>query len=207
MEEEVSASTTASAGSASAGSASAGSTSAGASTASNPADEDMARWKKCCQEKVDEARRLKNEGASAFKAGDWATARQRYEKAAFWVEELDNFEHEVHRAAGFELLAACLLNCAQCSLKMGDWTNAEKSCTTALALTGLPAPSRAKAYFRRGSARTKLSEFDDARRDYKEACTLEPKSSEIRAAFAAMKQVRAGRGWMPLCLAATACFD
>ena len=73
------------------------------------------------------------------------------------------------------LLLACYLNDASCCLKAEVYREAEKACTKALELD----PRNLKALFRRGTANTKLSEFDQAYTDLRKANQLDPKSKEV----------------------------
>jgi hypothetical protein len=126
------------------------------------------------------------------------------------------------------------------SLKLSDWPEVVKSCTSVLAMRGLPTASKVnalrrghtlvhtssffllsqtslftlvhtrrshssftphrahlpaacsasqvKALFRRGTAQIKSSNFAEARTDLKEACTLDPKSKEIREMYGSVKE-------------------
>jgi tetratricopeptide (TPR) repeat protein len=89
-----------------------------------------------------------------------------------------------------ELHGSCLTNAAQCALKLAEYADAVDFCTQALDTSleecTLPDALRAKALYRRGTARLKQSEFEKARADLRAACQLEPKSREIRAAYAAV---------------------
>jgi len=77
------------------------------------------------------------------------------------------------------MLLACLLNAAQCALKQEAWREAEKRAAKALQLDS----KNVKALFRRGSARTRMGDYSDARADLRKACELDPKSREIREMF------------------------
>ena len=77
------------------------------------------------------------------------------------------------------LLVSCLLNAAQCSIKVEDWRGCEASCTRVLQLE----KKSVKALFRRGVARSKLGDYGDAQADLRKANELDPKSREIREAF------------------------
>ena len=85
------------------------------------------------------------------------------------------------------LQAICQLNQVQCHLKLGEWQLAHDLATTVLARDS----DNAKALFRRGIACTQLKKFDAAKADLREACRLEPKSKEVRDAFAECKRLEA----------------
>ena len=80
-------------------------------------------------------------------------------------------------------LVSSLLNQSQCWLKLKAWEPAEQSCSAVLEIE----PQSAKALYRRGLARIETHFYDEAKEDLKQACALEPKSKEIRDAFARAK--------------------
>lgn len=53
---------------------------------------------------------------------------------------------------------------------------------------GTASALRAKALFRRGAARTEMSDFDAAKADLRQASVLEPASKEVRDQFAMCKE-------------------
>ena len=77
------------------------------------------------------------------------------------------------------LLLACLLNGAQCALKSEAWRKAEERASKALQLD----TKNVKGLFRRGTARTRLGDYADARADLRKACELDPKSKDVREMF------------------------
>lgn len=77
------------------------------------------------------------------------------------------------------LLLACLLNAAQCALKHEAWREAEARASKALSLE----KANVKALFRRGTARSKMGDYADARADLRRACELDPRSREVREMF------------------------
>lgn len=77
------------------------------------------------------------------------------------------------------VLIACLLNASMCCLKAETWRDAEALAGRALLLE----PKNAKGLFRRGTARTKMGDFGDARADLRRACELDPKSKDVREMF------------------------
>ena len=169
------------------------------------------RWEMSASEKLAAARDLKTEvrcvqalperafsrkhvppalpqATSEFKAGAWQLAHDKYTEAVGWVSSEYDFSAAEDKSAAAELHVSCLLNAAQCALKMRDWIAAVKSCGSALALDALPEASKVKALFRRGTAYIQLAEFASARSDLVQACKLDPKSREIREAYASIKE-------------------
>jgi len=151
------------------------------------AEPEKQRWEFSAREKLEKTAALKAEATAAFKKGTWEVARETYIAAVDWVDKEYDFTADEDKAAARDLNSACLLNAAQCSLKLSDWPEAVSSCTKVLGIKELGDVPRTKALFRRGSARIKMAEFADARADLKEACSLDPKSKEIREAYASIK--------------------
>merc|ERR1719498_1747197 len=149
------------------------------------------RWDYSAKEKIDLASEKKCEGTVAFKAGRWEEARTKYADAIDWVDRGYEFTEEGEKAEAGELLLSCLLNAAQCSIKLNDFTEVEKSCSKVLEQKSVTDAQKVKALFRRGVALTKLCEFAGARADLLYACKLDPKSKEIREAYASIKEAEA----------------
>ena len=115
---------------------------------------------------------MKADATRAFKAGTWAAARDLYVQASAWVDDDYDFVEPADTVAARELHSACLLNAAQCSLKLSEWPGAASSCTKVLKIAELPDAARVKALFRRGTARIKMAEFEDARAPMRPSPTL-----------------------------------
>ena len=146
-------------------------------------------------------------GTRAYKQGNWVSARDGYLDAMQYLQDdLQDEEGGLRlgwSTAGYPMKArrdqvessralriSCLLNGAQCSAKLNEWPEVEAQCTSVLEIDGEfgKTTPNAKALYRRGVARTRLArsqeQFSAARHDLLEACKLEPKSTEIRTAFA-----------------------
>lgn len=146
--------------------------------------------------KLDMAQRRKAEGVEAFRVGEWSTARGHFQAALVPLKyEFDFFDSDSDTSSYVDLHASCLLNAAQCELKLSQWSSAVALCTralkTQLGSASLPVPLKVKALFRRGTAQLKMSEYGLARADLKAANQLDPKSAEIRAAYASIGQAEA----------------
>jgi len=133
-------------------------------------------------ERLAEAASSKAKGTEAFKSGEWSEAQELYADAAGLADF--RFDEPAKAAEAKALRTSCLLNQAQCSLKLGDWRDCVASCTTVLSIDA----ANVKALFRRGTALTHLQEFEDAKSDLREASKLDPKSKEIRDAFNTCKE-------------------
>ena len=113
------------------------------------AEKEKSRWQYEPSEKLQMARELKAEGGSLFKAGEWAAAYDKYNRGAGWTEHSYEFFEEAAKGEANDLELACLLNMAQCALKLQDWHGAASACEKALAVDSLPTASKVKALFRR----------------------------------------------------------
>lgn len=148
------------------------------------------------------------EGTAALKAGEHADAISEFDKG---VESLGSLRMLMSSASPDptqlaqvdDALRSCLLNAAQCHLKLSDWSATVAKCDHVLGT--LPAESaststgadervaavRLKALFRRGVAQLALDQFDEAKSDLKAACMLDPKSKEVRSEYERAKNAHA----------------
>ncbi|KAJ7665318.1 hypothetical protein DFH06DRAFT_1323710 [Mycena polygramma] len=107
-----------------------------------------------------QAAQEKEKGNAAFKAGDYPTAIGHY-SAAIHADRTD---------------ATFPLNRAAAYLKLGKNEDAERDCSTVLALS----KGNAKAHFRRAQARVTMGKLSEAQADLKEAAKLEPKNLSVK---------------------------
>jgi len=145
------------------------------------------RWEVGASEKLEMAEALKADGTAAFKVGEWQEAARLYAEAVGWVEYEHEFTEEQAKREATALLASCSLNEAMCSLKLEDWSRCIVACGKVLEVDS----QNVKALFRRGSAFIGSGGFEEARRDLKEAARLDPKSKEVRQAYASIKAAEA----------------
>ncbi|KDO40267.1 hypothetical protein CISIN_1g008113mg [Citrus sinensis] len=85
-------------------------------------------WDMNTEEKIEAAGKKKEQGNTLFKAGKYARASKRYEKAVKYIEYDTSFGDEEKKQAK-ALKVACNLNNAACKLKLKDYKQAEKLCT------------------------------------------------------------------------------
>lgn len=136
-------------------------------------------------EKLAHAQEARTAGTASFKEQDIYEAREKFAEAIDHLVAMDGGASKEPEARA--ALLSCLLNAAQCDLKMSNWGSAADRCSKALALE----PQSAKALFRRGVAYTELQRFAEAKADLVCACKLEPKSREIREQFERTKAAHA----------------
>ncbi|KAJ7103106.1 hypothetical protein B0H15DRAFT_1016937 [Mycena belliarum] len=107
------------------------------------------------------AQAAKEKGNAAFKAGDYPTAVGHY-SAAMHADRTD---------------ATFPLNRAAAYLKLGKSEDAERDCSTVLALSKV----NVKALFRRAQARVGMGKLAEAQKDLTEAAKLEPANQSVKA--------------------------
>ena len=122
---------------------------------------------------------MKERANAFFKAGEWQEAQEDYFDAVRFLKQGD-MPPERRREA-WDLLLACWLNEAQCSLNLEQWQRAIDTCTEVLKHDG----KSVKARFRRAAAYTRLDAVAKAKADLQEARRLDPTSREVVAALKA----------------------
>jgi peptidyl-prolyl isomerase D len=139
---------------------------------------------------------LKEFGNKAFKAGDIELALDKYEKGLRYVAEypapVEDDPPELFqsiKALKFTLYS----NSALLQNKQKAYKEAEESATKALAIEGVTGTDRAKALYRRATAKTALKDEDGALDDLKEAHKEAPNDAAIQKDLDAAKRKLAAR--------------
>ncbi|KAL3531064.1 hypothetical protein ACH5RR_010386 [Cinchona calisaya] len=140
-------------------------------------------WDMNTQEKIEAAGNKKEEGNTLFKAGKYARASKRYEKAAKCIEYDSSFSEEEKKQSK-ALKIYCNLNNAACMLKLKDYKQAEKLCTKVLEIES----SNVKALYRRAQAYMNLSDLDLAELDIKKALEIDPNNRDVKLEYKALKE-------------------
>ncbi|TXG74140.1 hypothetical protein EZV62_002719 [Acer yangbiense] len=131
--------------------------------------EEKESWDMSTPEKIEAAGKKKEDGNALFKAGKYARAAKRYEKAVKYIEYDSSFREEEKKQAK-ALKVACNLNDAACKLKLKEYKQAEKLCTKVLELES----RNVKALYRRAQAYIQLADLDLAEFDIKKALEINP---------------------------------
>uniref|UniRef100_L2GB16 peptidylprolyl isomerase n=1 Tax=Colletotrichum fructicola (strain Nara gc5) TaxID=1213859 RepID=L2GB16_COLFN len=132
----------------------------------------------------------KDFGNKAFKAGDFQTGLDKYQKGLRYLNEepdLDNEPAEVQaelKALRFSLNN----NSALLNIKLENWEDAAKTAGYALDIAGIKDADRAKALYRRG-----LKDDESAIKDLEEAHKLVPEDKVILNELNAVKQKASAR--------------
>lgn len=127
---------------------------------------------------------LKEYGNKAFKAGDFETGIEKYQKGLRYLSEYSQLSddppelRENINALRFTLNN----NSAMLANKAKRYRDAQTWATAAIGSPSKTAKDtdKAKAYFRRAQARVGLKDFDDAVKDFEEAARLAPQDAGIK---------------------------
>lgn len=142
-------------------------------------------------ERYKRAEQAKANGNNFVHSGNFSSARRAYQEALSLLRtgfvnglsdvsdgennEVSSTTLELLRSAN-QLRLSCLLNLAQCDLKLGDHKAAEQNACEALDLDS----TNCKALYRRGVARLVSGDLPEAKADLLKASQLDPRNTEIR---------------------------
>ncbi|GAY50738.1 hypothetical protein CUMW_129040 [Citrus unshiu] len=140
-------------------------------------------WDMNTEEKIEAAGKKKEQGNTLFKAGKYARASKRYEKAVKYIEYDTSFGDEEKKQAK-ALKVACNLNNAACKLKLKDYKQAEKLCTKVLDLDS----RNVKALYRRAQAYIQMADLDLAEFDIKKALEIDPDNRDVKLEYKTLKE-------------------
>ncbi|CAK8569432.1 unnamed protein product [Lathyrus sativus] len=147
---------------------------------------EKAPWELNNTEKIEVARRKKEEGNLLFKSGKYQRAAKKYDKAADFVSEDGSFGDDEQKLAK-SLRVSCWLNGAACCLKLNDFAGAIKLCTQVLDVEF----HNVKALYRRAQAYIETGDFLLADIDIKKALEVDPQNREIKVLKMKVKQLQA----------------
>ncbi|KAJ1279199.1 hypothetical protein BS78_04G136900 [Paspalum vaginatum] len=134
-------------------------------------------------EKIEAAAKKKDEGNVWFKAGKFARASKRYEKALSFVEYDSSFSEE-EKQLSKPLKISCKLNNAACKLKLKDYKEAKELCTEVLESDN----TNVKALYRRAQAHINLVDLDLAEADIKKALEIDPDNRDVKMGYRRLKE-------------------
>lgn len=144
-------------------------------------------WQMDGEQKLEQAKLLKDKGTIFFKKEKHDLAGKKYKKIIDFLEHeisLKDTQEEERKA----LLQAGRLNLAMCYLKTGDWILARNICDKVLEEND----ESEKAFFRRGEAYLQLNDHHLAREDFKKVLSLDPNnkaaSNKVAICMKAMKK-------------------
>jgi len=140
-------------------------------------------WQLDADQKLAQAKILKEKGTKFFKTGKYEIAASRYMKV------IDFLEHEIALKGDEELerkdlLQACRLNAALCKLKLCDFLGAKDHCAKVLEENN----DCPKAWFRRGEAFYALNDWENAKSDYVKTLELDADNKAAKNKIALCEQ-------------------
>jgi peptidylprolyl isomerase len=133
-------------------------------------------------EAIELAKKLKTEGTEFFQNKNYQDAVNKYKDAASYaVNEGTDEEHALY--------VSCSLNVAMCSIKLKEWADAVKACTSVLKMDF--EEKNIKALYRRGLARINLGLLQEAKEDLMAVYNEDPQNKDVRKALASLKEAHA----------------
>eukprot|EP00250_Pteridium_aquilinum_P013605 c21449_g1_i1 orf=550-2310(-) len=140
-------------------------------------------WDMNTPEKIEAAGKKKEDGNALYKAGKFARAAKKYDKASKYIEYDSSFSDEEKKQAKV-LKISCYLNSAACKLKVKDYKEAAKLCTKVLELES----QNVKALYRRAQAYIETADLDLAELDIKKALEIDPSNRDVKLEYRTLKQ-------------------
>ncbi|KAB1203961.1 Peptidyl-prolyl cis-trans isomerase FKBP62 [Morella rubra] len=144
---------------------------------------EKAPWEMSNSQKIEEARRRKEEGNLLFKNGKYQRAGKKYDKAADYISD-DEFFGDDEQKLAKQLQVSCWLNGAACSLKLNDFQGAIKLCSKVLDVECY----NVKALYRRAQAFMETADLLCAELDIKKALETDPHNREFKLIQKNLKQ-------------------
>ncbi|KAL4420120.1 hypothetical protein ABPG77_000291 [Micractinium sp. CCAP 211/92] len=143
-------------------------------------------WEMDTAEKLAAAATQKDKGNAAFKAGQYAKAVQRYDKAMQAIEYDEQFSADEKKAAR-DIKKSCNLNLAAAHLKLGNPAEARKAADKVLERDG----GNLKALYRRAQAYLATADYLEAEQDIRKGLFEDPNSTDFKLLLKKLKAAEA----------------
>ncbi len=147
-------------------------------------EKEKEKWEMTPEEKVEKAKKMKEEGTSFFMEKRFGEAAATYEEAAGYAFEDEEGEHIPEDDK--ELFVSCWSNAAMCYIKTCSWSDAIRSCNKVLGVDG--EDKNLKALYRRGFAKMHMGTLKEAKADLMAAYEVDNKNKEVRKALQTLKE-------------------
>ncbi|XP_041021479.1 70 kDa peptidyl-prolyl isomerase-like isoform X2 [Juglans microcarpa x Juglans regia] len=147
---------------------------------------EKAQWEMSNREKIEAARRRKEEGNLLFQNGKYHRAGKKYDKAAEYISDDESFGDDEQKLAK-QLRVSCWLNGAACSLKLNDFQGAIMLSSKVLDVES----HNVKALYRRAQAYMETEDLFAAELDIKRALGTDPQNREVKLIQKNLKQLQA----------------
>ncbi|KAA0193554.1 hypothetical protein HAZT_HAZT000922 [Hyalella azteca] len=132
-------------------------------------------WEMSQEEKIDQAKIIKDKGTEYFKAGNYHLACLQYERVASLMS-YDSGLSEEKKKENNALKLAGELNLAAAKLKLRRFAQAKEHASNALEQD----PDNLKALYRRGQAFMELGELEEAAADLEKCVRLDPSNAAAK---------------------------
>ncbi|KAL2934806.1 Peptidyl-prolyl cis-trans isomerase FKBP62, partial [Bienertia sinuspersici] len=133
---------------------------------------------------LEHSRKLKDEGNSSFKEGDFDSALEKYSLSCVFLSCLA-LQEEVARNSFSQLATSLILNMAASLLKKKEFEHVGHLCSIVLNNN----PNNVKALFRRANAAIGLGEYELARWDLRVVLEVEPSNQEVVKKLKEVEQI------------------
>lgn len=150
-------------------------------------EKEKEKWEMSPEEKVEKAKKLKEEGTGLFREKRFAEAASTYEEAAKFVFEDEAGEHVPEEDQ--ELYTACWSNAAMCHLKTANHAAAIHASSQVLSVEGYA--TNVKALYRRGMGYLNSGSLKEAKQDLMAAYKEDNTNKDVRKALAKLKEAHA----------------
>ncbi len=138
-------------------------------------------WELTDQERLEIAKKHKEEGSKLFKSNHIREAAMHYSKSVQYlaavdpdtpleVENLEEYEREI-----VSLRSVSLLNLAACQLKLDQYDYVVRNCSRVLEVE----PGNVKSWYRKAKALLAVRDYESARRDLLKAKELDPGNQAV----------------------------
>ena len=147
-------------------------------------EKEKQKWEMSPEERLEKAKKLKEEGTSEFMKGNSSIAAELYKKAADLVdeEELDEPLPDEEK----DLFVKCWGNAAMCYVKSLSWSDVIQCCDKVLKVPG-ESETNIKVLYRRGLAKMHIGELKDAKVNLMAAYAMDNKNKDVRKAIQELK--------------------
>lgn len=134
---------------------------------------------------------IKNAGTELYRKKDWRNAEYKYKKALRWINEClpDEDIDPEHGRRFAELKVKVMLNLALVAQQQQQWEDMGRHASNVIETDGVAPADLTKAYFRRGSARRRMKEWEPAYADLAKARELAPEDKAVAKAEAEVLEV------------------
>jgi len=150
-------------------------------------EKEKEKWQMSPEEKIEKAKKLKEEGTKLFMAKRFGEAASVYEDAAKFA--FDEGEEENVPDDDKEFYTSCYSNAAMCYIKTSSWSDAIIAASTVLKVEGYE--GNLKALYRRGLAKLNSGSLKEAKSDLMAAYKADNKNKDVRKALAKLKETSA----------------